>query len=150
MHIVWSSAKSCSKQSTKTAVRHPNYDCDRNGLLGHKVTLFTPCLYRFHCRSCDWSVAHSAPMAYIYAVVPRISNTSNDMTDLDFNATMASGESDLSAFLYPSLCANTEREVDGEISPCEQKAKTVCSSCYIVQVSLSLGQLPFLMYCWMC
>ncbi|CAA9965929.1 DUF4470 multi-domain protein [Pyrenophora teres f. maculata] len=40
---------------------------------------------------------------------------------------------DLSEFFNPHLCANTDRMVNGRISPCKQKATMVCSKCYLVQ-----------------
>ncbi|PZC93522.1 MYND finger family protein [Pyrenophora tritici-repentis] len=46
---------------------------------------------------------------------------------------MSSSTPDLSEFLDPPLCANTDRMVDSEISPCKEKATMVCSKCFLVQ-----------------
>jgi hypothetical protein len=45
---------------------------------------------------------------------------------------------DLFSFLNPAPCANTERFIDGKVSPCQNAATLVCSSCRLVQVSIVL------------
>ncbi|KAF2129720.1 hypothetical protein P153DRAFT_430843 [Dothidotthia symphoricarpi CBS 119687] len=46
---------------------------------------------------------------------------------------MAPNEPDLSLFLNPNLCANTDRCADGELSPCPNHASLACGKCKLVQ-----------------
>jgi hypothetical protein len=49
---------------------------------------------------------------------------------------MATNVPDLSAFLNPHLCANTQRIIDEVVAPCEKDAALACGGCDLVQVSV--------------
>lgn len=66
----------------------------------------------------------------------------NNMADMAMDKTTDTA-TDMSPFFSPALCANTERVVDGKVSPCQNAATLVCSSCKLVQVSLVLCVLHF-------
>jgi hypothetical protein len=59
------------------------------------------------------------------------------------NGSATETATDMSPFLNPALCANTDRVVDGKVSPCRNAATLVCTSCKLVQVSLVLWELHF-------
>jgi hypothetical protein len=49
---------------------------------------------------------------------------------------MANNVSDMSAFLNPHLCANTQRIIDDVVAPCVEDAALACGGCHLVQVRI--------------